>query len=574
MGSNVSKVISIAILVFLVSCGGGGGGSSSVSSGSSLVSITVGGSGSAASLKIEKNTLYAQAKIFLRKIFKSNEAVAAIPVNVSSIVFTVSAPDMPTMTRTVAISGQTSITETFTVPNGSNRYFVVRAYDSAGNSIYQGETYSNLTGTAITLSLSMTYTGPWAKTYGGASADQASSIQQTSDGGYVVAGHTGSFGGGGFDFWVLKLNVDGTVAWQKTYGGTLDDYANSIQQTSDGGDIVAGYTYSFGGSQSDYWVLKLDSAGNIVWQNAYGGAGTDYAYSVRQTSDGGYIVGGYSNSGRSFIDILILKLDTAGNIQWQFMYGRDVVTGDDELLHEVKQTADGGYIVAGWTFSYGAGSADMWILKLNSDGTIAWQNAYGAVGSQQAWSVQQTSDGGYIVAGNNAGIWVLKLDSIGGIQWQMTYRGPSLSEYGNSIQQTSDGGYIVAGDTFSFGAGDFDRWVLKLDSAGNVVWQKAFGGAFSDTGLSVQQTSDGGYITAGNSISYGASAGSTIDMWIIKLNSDGTVPPAGIDTTATILGTAVVPVATPAVPAATGFAPLSTAGIATDTTAIITQQAP
>jgi len=147
----------LMVLLFLFSCGGGGGGSSSASSGSSLVSITVGGSGSAASLKIEKNTLYAQAKIFLRKIFKSNEAVAAIPANVSSIAFTISAPDMPTMTRTVAISGQTSITETFTVPNGTSRYFGVDAYDSGNTLLYSGNTYANASGTTISLSINMTY---------------------------------------------------------------------------------------------------------------------------------------------------------------------------------------------------------------------------------------------------------------------------------------------------------------------------------------------------------------------------------------------------------------------------------
>ena len=154
----------------------------------------------------------------------------------------------------------------------------------------------------------------WAKTYGGEEGDQANSIQQTSDGGYIMAGRTWSFGAGIHDYWVLKLDANGDVTWQKTYGGEDWDQANSIQQTSDGGYIVAGCTRSFGAGHYDYWVLKLDANGGVTWQKTYGGENEDRAYSIQQTSDGGYIVAGYKLSGAFSTDYWVLKLDANGSI--------------------------------------------------------------------------------------------------------------------------------------------------------------------------------------------------------------------------------------------------------------------
>jgi len=266
----------------------------------------------------------------------------------------------------------------------------------------------------------------WAKTYGGSGGDFASSIQQTTDGGYIVAGSTYSFGASYdyFDFWVLKLDSNGNVTWQKTYGGSGDDVATSIQQTTDGGYIVAGLTDSFGVAgyeNDDFWVLKLDSNGNITWQKTYGGSDYDYAYSIQQTTDGGYIVAGSTGSfGADYGDSWVLKLDSNGNVTWQKTYGG---SGDD-VASSIQQTTDGGYIVAGSTDSFGAGGSDAWVLKLGSNGNVTWQKTYGGSGDDVA----------------------------------------------TSIQQTTDGGYIVAGSTDSFGAGgyDYDFWVLKLDSSGEI----------------------------------------------------------------------------------------------------------
>jgi predicted secreted protein len=205
----------------------------------------------------------------------------------------------------------------------------------------------------------------WARTYGGGGADNASSIQQTTDSGFVVAGNTQSFGAGSYDFWVLKLNASGNVQWQKTYGGaTTTEIANSIQQTTDGGFAVAGRTFPSPAGGNDFWVLKLDASGNVQWQKTYGDALSEIANSIRQTTDGGFVVAGYTDSfGAGLSDFWVLKLDASGNVTWQKTYGG----ASGENADSIQQTADGGFVVAGTTQSFGA-SGDFWVLKLDASG--------------------------------------------------------------------------------------------------------------------------------------------------------------------------------------------------------------
>jgi hypothetical protein len=212
----------------------------------------------------------------------------------------------------------------------------------------------------------MNLNAQWARTYGGSNNDEAESIQQTSDGGYIVAGMTDSFGAGEYDIWVLKLSPDGEIEWQKTYGGSGSDGASSIQQTSDGGYIVAGRTDSFVARYTDIWILKLSPDGEIEWQKTYGGSASDRASSIQQTNDGGYIVASKTRSFFRYNDFWILKLSPDAEIEWQKIYGGS----DHDFVHSIQQTSDGGYIVAGYTFSWGAGSEDFWVLKLSSDGII------------------------------------------------------------------------------------------------------------------------------------------------------------------------------------------------------------
>jgi len=367
----------------------------------------------------------------------------------------------------------------------------------------------------------------WAITCGGSYSDIIYSIQQTADGGYIMAGATGSFGAGAEDFWVLKLNADGSVAWQKTYGGNSMEYAYSIRETADGGYIAAGGTGSFGAGDRDIWVLKLKADGSVAWQKTYGGSSKEWAYSIEQTADGGYIVAGYTYSfGAGDGDIWALKLNADGSVAWQKTYGGS----NYEYAHSVRQTADGGYILAGHIYSFGAGEGDIWVLKLNADGSVAWQKTYGGSSMEWASSIQQTADGGYVLAGHTysfgAGAWdswVLKLKVNGNIAWQKTYGGSDY-EHAYCIQQTADGGYIMAGSTGSPGTGSCDSWVLKLNVDGSVAWQKTCGASHYEVAYCVQQTADGGYIMGGHTYSSGVGHLEYPDIWVSRRNSYGEIP--------------------------------------------------
>jgi hypothetical protein len=314
--------------------------------------------------------------------------------------------------------------------------------------------------------MSATY---FAKAYGEAYWDEGNSVQQTSDGGYIVAGWTASLGADGV--FLIKTDANGNIIWAKTYGGTGGEGAFSVQQTSDGGYIVAGYTQSFGAGGSDVFLIKTDANGNIIWAKTYGGTDWDWAYSVQQTSDGGYIVAGYTNSfGAGYTDIILIKTDANGNVIWAKTYGGTSY----DWAFSVQQTSDGGYIVAGWTNFFGGGNLDIFLIKTDANGNIQWAKTYGGTSNDWASSVQQTSNGGYIVAGytysfgaGGLDIFLIKTDANGNIQWAKTYGGTDWdSAY--SVQQTSDGGYIVAGMTWSFGAGWYDAFLIKTDANGNI----------------------------------------------------------------------------------------------------------
>ena len=311
----------------------------------------------------------------------------------------------------------------------------------------------------------------WEKVLIGEYDDVAKSIQQTTDGGYIVAGWTNSFGSGGSDVHILNLNAKGDLEWHKTFGGEYDDEANSIQQTTDGGYIVAGSTYSFGSGGKDVYILKLNARGEVEWQKTFGGKYDDGANSIQQTRDGGYIVAGWTDSfGSGEEDAYILKLNAKGGLEWQKTFGGDKW---DEAK-SIQQTRDGGYIVAGWTDSFGSVLKDVYILKLNAKGGLEWQKTFGGEYEVEANSIQQTTDGGYIVAGyaklylasGEEGIYILKLNSKGLLEWKKTFG--EEDDGANSIQQTTDGGYIVAGWTWSFLSGWEDFYILKLNSKGEV----------------------------------------------------------------------------------------------------------
>lgn len=322
----------------------------------------------------------------------------------------------------------------------------------------------------------------WQKLYVGA-IDYGYIVHQTKDEGYIVAGQTNVYGSGNTDVWIIKLNAKGNIVWQKTYGGAGEDGVYSIQQTSDSGYIVAGFTNCFGAGGKDFWVIKLNNDGLITWQKAYGGTSDEIANSIVQTVDGGYIVTGWTMSfGAGKTDFWVLKLNSAGSIAWQKTYGGT----EGEWARTIIETKDG-YLVSGLTTSFSVSNGDIWIVKLNSNGTIKWQKIYGGKGDEGANSMQITNDDGCIVAGATtsfgAGSYdacLLKLNNAGMIEWQKTYGGAG-GDWGISVQQTKDNGYILAGETGSFSSGNSDVWVLKLKKDGTVKFNDASKAIITDT---------------------------------------------------------------------------------------------
>ena len=360
----------------------------------------------------------------------------------------------------------------------------------------------------------------FAKTYGRTGNDLGWSVQQTSDGGYIVTGRTVLILND--DIFLVKTDANGNVEWANIYGGIYDDVAYSVQQTSDGGYILAGRTGSLS-ANDDVFLIKTDANGNVQWAKTYRGANVDWAFSVQQTSYGGYIVAGRTRSfGAGNFDVFLIKTDADGNLEWAKTYGG---TGDD-WASSVQQTSDGGYILAGRTRSFGAGNFDVFLIKTDADGNLEWAKTYGGTGDDLAYSVQQTSDGGYIVAGEtrsfgagNNDVFLIKTDADGNVQWAKTYGGTG-NDVGWAVQQTSDGGYIVAGETRSFGAGLSDVFLVKTDASGNIIWAKTYGGTGNDLAYSVRQTSDGGYIVAGLTRSYGVGGE---DIFLIKTDANGNI---------------------------------------------------
>jgi hypothetical protein len=363
----------------------------------------------------------------------------------------------------------------------------------------------------------------FCKAIGGLAIEAGNSLIQTSDGGYAIAGETYSFGAGYDDVYIIKLDANGNLQWTKTIGGEYFDGGSSLIQTSDGGYAIAGSTQSFGAGYDDVYVIKLDANGNLQWTKTIGGKKADIGFSLIQTSDGGYAIAGFTQSfGAGKWDVYVVKLDANGNLQWTKTIGG---TKDDQGFSLI-QTSDGGYAVVGFTQSFGAGEWDVYVVKLDANGNLQWTKTIGGEYFDGGSSLIQTFDGGYAIAGATqsfgAGEWdvyVVKLDANGNLQWTKTIGGPA-SEIGNShsLIQTSDGGYAIAGFTQSFGAGEWDVYVVKLDANGNLHWTKTTGGPKDDWGTSLIQTSDGGYVITGFTQSFGAGGR---DVYVVKLDKNG-----------------------------------------------------
>lgn len=435
----------------------------------------------------------------------------------------------------------------------------------------------------------------WQDLLGGSYGETLSSVQQTPDGGYIACGGEGSLGGDGnvasshgyVDAWVVKFDPAGNIQWQKSFGGSNYDQGMSIQLTSDGGYVFAGFTKSSNSGDvgqnhggSDAWVVKLNSSGNLQWQTVLGGSKDDEAYSIRQTSDGGYIFAGVTNATLTddinLVDhtfsgghAWVVKLDSTGKVTWQKTYGGN----NDDIASTIVQTSDGGYIFDGTTYSDNSGDVgnnhgltDIWVVKLDSVGTIQWTKLLGGNNWDftSPWfddSIQQTTDGGYVVVGTTSSnfngdvglnhgsgdAWIIKLDNTGNITWQYPFGGSNM-DWGTSIRQTPDNGYIFTGTTDSSNSGDVgpsygngDYWVGKLDAEGILQWQQPLGGSGIEQAESILPTSDGGYIVTGRS--YSSNSGVVAetnhgmnDAWIVNLTPRFVISVKDSDTGAFIPG--------------------------------------
>jgi len=424
----------------------------------------------------------------------------------------------------------------------------------------------------------------WQKIWGSSNGDYASNIKPTSDGGYIIVGYTEGADGDvvGYhgnialgDLWVIKMNSAGAMEWQKALGGIFSEVMGpDVLQTPDGGYLVAGSSSSrdcgmatnHGGL--DCWLVKLKPNGDIAWQKMVGGEYNEYVTSIDPTADGGYVIGGYSNSvtgafsghhgTSSTFDWWITKVDAGGNQVWQLTLGG---TQDDQCT-SARSTPDGGVIAAGLVWSADGdvaglnhGRADYMVVKIDNAGVIQWKKTYGGSEADLACGVRLTSDGGYIIAGasgsNNGDVsgnhvsvgpfldyWVLKINSNGVIQWQKCYGG-KYSETPYFIQNTPDGGYVLVGTSESpdgdvgCNAGSADGWILKIDAAGNKEWSKVVGGNYVDDLFSIQPLADGSYIVGATTCSadipgYHPSkpGGSNVcgDYWVLKLSAAQATP--------------------------------------------------
>ena len=390
-----------------------------------------------------------------------------------------------------------------------------------------------ITGLVVLLSSSMVLVNAqvpwveWSQTYGGINNDGEFHLVyliKVSDGGYIIASNTESFGAGGNDAWLIKVDSSGNIEWNQTYGGEKEDRALSLILTTDGGYALAGRTSSFGaGSNHNFWLVKTDEQGNMQWNQTYGGTNRAEALSVVQTSDGRYALAGEIWIDDGDQDFWLVKTDEYGNIQWNRTYGGS----SQETPFSLVETSDTGFVLAGRTRSFGIGDGDCWLVKVDSLGNMEWNKTYGGEETDHIESIVQTSDGGFALGATTESFspswaiktecWLIKTDNLGNMVWDKTYGGAE-NDWIHSLIITSDGGFAFVGETDSFGAGSRDFYLVKTDSDGNIEWSRTYGGTDLDFGQSLVETLDGGFVLAGNTKSFGVGG---YDVWLIKTDSLG-----------------------------------------------------
>ncbi|MFZ1634070.1 MAG: MopE-related protein [Chitinophagales bacterium] len=397
----------------------------------------------------------------------------------------------------------------------------------------------------------------WAKSYGGNDSEVAQKVLLTADGGYYVVGYTGSNSGdvgvnhGSMDYWIIKLNNLGDIVWENTYGGSNYDYALSAVLTGEGGCILVGKSQSNDGDATDnhgfddYFAVCVDSDGNTVWKKSYGGSNFEQAKAIVATNDGNYVIYGHSSSTdgdktTSFggADLWMVKINPAGNIIWEKSYG----DADENFGDALLQTTTGEFILS-WHI---AGAGDYRLMKLSADGDIIWNKTYGGTNSDIAYAIKENSSGSFIINGISnsvdgdvtglhgafaSDIWAMEINGDGDIIWKKCFGG-TADETGTDVIINNNGNYVLAGISTSNNDGDVtghhgaaysgDYWIFELDASQNIIWQLSLGGTSTDEIYSIQQTPDNGYILAGWSGSANGDVTDHIfifDFWIVKLSN-------------------------------------------------------
>jgi hypothetical protein len=362
------------------------------------------------------------------------------------------------------------------------------------------------------------------QTNGDTSMDAAWAVIETSDGGYALAGLTQTVGTEDGDFWLIKTDEYGNVEWNQTYGGKKFETAYSLVETSDGGYAIAGDTQSFGAGDSDFWLVKTDENGTVEWTKTYDKGADERAYSLVEASDGGYVLAGdisYSSDdlGYGWSDAWLVKTDESGNLEWSRRYGG---AGFD-CAYGLVEASDGGYVLVGFTQVWGDGWNDFWLVKTDPNGNLDWSHTYGGDRPQNAYALVEASDGGYVLAGFTelsdaelSAFWLVKTDKYGYMAWNQTI-GVDY-DYAWALVEVSDGGYALAGRTDYLAPDGYDVVLIKTDKNGKVKWNQTYGSEMSEEAYSLVATSDGGFIIAG----YTSSSGYEYpDCWLTKTDANG-----------------------------------------------------
>ncbi|UCH65200.1 MAG: hypothetical protein JSW63_11415, partial [Ignavibacterium sp.] len=359
----------------------------------------------------------------------------------------------------------------------------------------------------------------WDKSFGETEQNIGKCVKQTIDGGYIIMGSKDDIDASKYYFWIIKTDSNGDTLWTKSPNDGNNDIGYYIHQTTDSGYIIVGSRLIEEFGKRDVLLLKTDSFGNTLWTKTFRGNDWNEGKSVQQTIDGGYIILGGSGGDKWSSDVLLIKTDSSGNILWLKTFGGN----NHDIGNSIQQTTDGGFILVGKVNGVGmVPRGDGLLMKTDVNGDTLWTKTFAGGTWTDFGEVKQTNDGGYVIIGtrmsssNADDALFIKTDSLGNTEWSKTFGGNS-GDTGASIQQTIDGGYIITGITGSFGAGAADVWLIRTDTLGDTLWTVTFGETSYEHGYSVQQTTDGGYIIAGANWFSGVFNG---DVWLIKTSID------------------------------------------------------